>query len=339
MDKMKGKGRENQVKSTTTPSFPGNISIRHYQGGDEKAIVDLWNEALPQDTVSDLLFRNRVLLDPNFDPKGCFIAVDNSLNLVGFLLAIYRKTPLFGTDIEPDIGWITIFFTHPAYRRKGIGSALFNAAETYLCSLGRKYIYISSYTPNYFNPGIDQKMYAGAVEFLKNRNYSSQSLASAMDKSLVGFKIPKDVKALKIQRENEGYFFDYLSTPLMVDTLKFIYEQFGSDWARAVREALLGGVSNKNFIIARKHHRVIGFACFGAYDNIGERFGPFGVHKDFRGLGLGKILLYHTLYVMRQNGMHNAWLLWTTENSPAGELYKRAGFTVTRRFCIMKKQI
>ncbi len=65
----------------------------------------------------------------------------------------------------------------------------------------------------------------------------------------------------------------------------------------------------------------------------------FFVKPSLRGAGLGKILLYETLDLMRQRGSHGAWFLWTGEESPAGKLYRRAGFTITRRFNVMKKTL
>lgn len=319
--------------------FPGNVRLRQYKGGDEKAIVELWNKALPKDAISPLFFRNRVLLDPNFDPAGCFLAEDSAGTLVGFLLALYRKTPLSGTDLEPDNGWITAFYVDPAHRGKGIGRLMFDAAESYLGASGRTNIYISSYAPNYVYPGVDEELYSDAVEFLTHRDYSTLYPAVAMDKNLVGFDVPGDVAALKSKREEEGFFFGNLSTPFLSRTLSFAQDEFGSDWARAIREGLVRGIPYDNFLIAEKEGRIVGFALFGAYDNVAERFGPFGVDASLRGLGLGKILLYYTLDAMRQNGLHNAWFLWTGEKSPAGMLYKRAGFEVTRRFLVMKKSL
>jgi ribosomal protein S18 acetylase RimI-like enzyme len=56
------------------------------------------------------------------------------------------------------------------------------------------------------------------------------------------------------------------------------------------------------------------------------------VDDALRGTGLGKVLLYLTLEAMAARGFHDAWFLWTGEATPAGHLYHRAGFTVTRTF-------
>jgi GNAT superfamily N-acetyltransferase len=81
----------------------------------------------------------------------------------------------------------------------------------------------------------------------------------------------------------------------------------------------------------------VGFAVFGAYRGIGERFGPFGVDAGERGTGLGKILLHLTMARMRAEGLHTAWFLWGDEASPAGHLYRKTGYEVTRRFQVMTR--
>jgi len=51
---------------------------------------------------------------------------------------------------------------------------------------------------------------------------------------------------------------------------------------------------------------------------------------------LGKILLYRCLEQMRSQGMHGAWFLWTGLEEPAGHLYTRVGFHVSRTFAVMR---
>lgn len=63
----------------------------------------------------------------------------------------------------------------------------------------------------------------------------------------------------------------------------------------------------------------------------------FGVDPEQRGTGLGKILLHLAMTMMRAEGLHSSWFLWTGEASPAGRLYTKAGYEITRRFHVMRK--
>jgi GNAT superfamily N-acetyltransferase len=69
---------------------------------------------------------------------------------------------------------------------------------------------------------------------------------------------------------------------------------------------------------------------------VAERFGPFGVDPNLRRIGLGKVLLYRCLDQMRSRGLHNAWFLWTGLDEPAGHLYARVGFHVSRQFAVLR---
>ena len=182
------------------------IKYRHYSPGDEAQIVDVWNQTLPQDPITRKRFRNLVLLDGNFDPKGLRLAFDGE-NLVGCVYAVRRLMPMVGTELEPENGWIPFFFVKHDYQCQGIGERLMADALGFLRDQGRKQVFFASYAPNYILPGIDESTYPAGYAFLKKMGFATQYSPVAMDRSLVGFSIPDDVQELQAQRENEGYTF------------------------------------------------------------------------------------------------------------------------------------
>lgn len=328
------------------------VRVRAYRPGDEGGLVRLWNQALPADPIHPALLLRRVLCDPNFDPEGLLLAEAGG-RPVGFALAIVRRVPLWGDDLEPEAGWITAFGVHPDYRRQGVASRLFEAAWDFFRARGRRRVDFASYAPNYFVPGIDREQYPAGAAFLARHGFRKLYECAAMDRSLVGYTYPPDVAAVEAARQAEGYRFVPLSPRYVVPTLRFAREVFHPDWSRAVREGLLAGIPFDRFLLAVKTgeerpghpraagpgERVVGFAMYGVYDGVPERFGPFGVDDGERGKGIGKVLLYKTLDEMHARGLHGAWFLWTGENDPAGHLYRRAGFTVTRRFEVLRKEL
>lgn len=315
------------------------LVIRTYRGGDEAGLVACWNRACPKETISEALFIRRVLCDANFSPEGLFVAeLDGAL--IGFVLTIVRRVPMMGTDLEPKNGWITAFAVDPNHQGRGVGQALFRAALAYMKEQGRSIVSFSDYAPNYFVPGLDRATYPRAAAFLEAQGFSRLYTCAAMDMNLVLFEIPDDVRATQREREAEGYRFEQLTSARVAETIAFATEAFHADWGRAVREGIASGVPYDQFLLAiDPANSVVGFAMFGGYDGIPERFGPFGVADSQRGKGLGKVLLYLTLDMMRRKGLHNSWFLWTGEQSPAGHLYRRAGFHVTRHFDIMRKSL
>lgn len=320
-------------------SLPPEVEIRAYRGGDERGIVTAWNRALPQDPIDLTRFLKMVLCDVNFHPEGLVVA-SVADEIVGFCLAICRRLPLSGSDLEPERGWITVFGVVPEWRGKGIGSALLAAGERFVREQGRKEVLISPYAPNYFWPGVDPQAYSEAVRLLERREYQTLYEPIAMDKNLVGFEVPQEIEALQAERVREGYQFGPLTPEFVYDVTAFADDAFNPDWGRAIREAVQRGVPLEQCLIAvNSQRRIVGFALFGGYDGILERFGPFGVDPSERGKGLGKILLYRTLEAMRARGVHGAWFLWTGEATAAGQLYLKAGFEITRSFRVMKRHL
>jgi GNAT superfamily N-acetyltransferase len=51
-------------------------------------------------------------------PKEGFIVAEAGDEVVGFIYAAVRSTPLYGDDFEPDAGWVSVFFVHPTWRRQ-----------------------------------------------------------------------------------------------------------------------------------------------------------------------------------------------------------------------------
>jgi len=71
-----------------------------------------------------------------FDPQGVFLGVDeDTQEAVGFVICFRRR----------DLGYISVVAVVPAYRRRGIASALVGTAIDYLRSLGLDTARIDAY--------------------------------------------------------------------------------------------------------------------------------------------------------------------------------------------------
>lgn len=314
------------------------VTYRHYKSGDEVNIVALWNDCLLRDPITPRRFRNLVLLDANFDPKGLKLAFYEK-KLIGCVYAIRRLMPMYGTDLEPDNGWVPFFFVDGRYRNLGVGKQLMKEAEVFFKENRRKRMFFSSYAPNYILPGIDEAVYPDGYKFLLNQGFVKQYSPVAMDKNLVDYQIPKQIIKLTKERETEGHIFRKAEDRDLYDVVKFANRKFNPDWGRAIREGILQGLPLERILIASIDSKITGFCIYGGYEGIPDRFGPFGVDESQQGKGLGKILLHQCLQSMKAEGLHGAWFLWTGEKSSAGYLYKKAGFEVSRRFHVMKKEI
>jgi len=109
-----------------------------------------------------------------------------------------------------------------------------------------------------------------------------------------------------------------------------------SDWVsverRNLRKIAEGGFHQEQVMVVTKGDDIIGYCQFE-----GSHFGPFGVSDAFQGRGIGTVLLARTLERMRQEGYHDAWVMWTDDI--AAKVYGKFGFKETRRFALLKKNL
>lgn len=310
-------------------------TIRPFRPGDGPAIAQAWTAAAPADGITYDRFRDLFLLDRNFDAEGLFVAEQEG-RVVGAAYGVRRLIPADGADLEPTSGWIPFFFVAPQARRRGVGARLVRAAMEWLAAKGAKTAYFSSYTPNYFLPGLDADRYPGAARLLASLGFTTQYECVAMDRSLNDYEPPEQIQERVAALRANGWTFGSPSGDDLVDLIAIAGSRFNPDWARGIREGVLGGQSLERIITVRDPDGVmLGWAMFGTYENVLERFGPFGVVPESRGTGLGEVLLHLTLERMRALGAHSAWFLWTERTSAAGHLYAKTGFTVTRTFTVL----
>jgi ribosomal protein S18 acetylase RimI-like enzyme len=308
------------------------LTVRGYRHSDEAPLVALWNAALPQDPIDVQIFRRKVLLDPNFDREWLLVA-ETEDGLAGFCLCLRRRVPMGSGGLEPERGWITAFGVAPERRRQGVGTALLGSALALFRSADRREVLIASYVPNYFVPGVDEVHYADGLAFLRKRGFEVTSRPLSMDANIVLLDYapyrPRE-EALREQgievRALQGH-----EVPLL---LAYLEAHASPDWLREARELLIdttrGLASLDQITVAVQGDSVVGYCQFR-----GEHFGPFGVREDLRGQGIGTVLLARCLQTMRQHGLHNAWVLWTSDEN-AERVYSKLGFRKTRRFAVLR---
>jgi GNAT superfamily N-acetyltransferase len=224
----------------------------------------------------------------------------------------------------------------PEARCQGLGARLVRGVMEWLAGTGAKTAYFSSYTPNYFLPGLDAARYPEAARLLAAHGFTTQYECVAMDRGLNDYAVPQRVRERVAELRAAGWTLGSPDGDDLVDLIDIAGRRFNPDWARGIREGVLGGQPLERIITVRDPGgAMLGWAMHGTYENVLERFGPFGVLPESRGTGLGEVLLHLTLERMRALGAHSAWFLWTEADSPAGHLYTKTGFTITRTFAVL----
>ncbi len=319
----------------------GRVRIRPYGAGDTAELLRLWALSMPQDAIDEAGFLQKVLLDPNFDARGCLVAEVGS-QLVGFILALMNRVPL---DIEPvdrETGYITVFFIHPDHRRQGIGSALVRRAMDFLRSEGAVQVSVCGYPRNYFFPGPDVHLYAGAVALLEKLGFETLYTAIAMHGFLGDFDRLSEVALQDLERrvlDAHGVRVQLITLDYVKDLLLMIRAHFNPDWVRDARHLLerYGPDCRKLLVAVTDDEQVVGYCQWGGFEP--GRFGPYGVRPDMRGKGIGKLLFHRCLNLMHKERVHSIWLMWTGPEGAAAAVYRKGGMREYRRWAVMRSAL
>ena len=80
--------------------------------------------------------------------------------------------------------------------------------------------------------------------------------------------------------------------------VSWVKERFGAGWASEAEVSF--SFQPVSCLIAVREDKILGFACYeAAYKNF---FGPTGVEEEYRGQGIGKLLLFKALSAMQSIG-------------------------------------
>lgn len=310
--------------------------VRFLQADDVAAEAStILSQSMTREGITKERFLKQVALDPNFKREGSILALEDD-KPVGYALTVCRQVPVEGEIIDASKGYLWLLGVLPEARSKGIGGELLAKAEDYLRKQGKEICLASPYSPGYFQPGVDVDAYAAGLEFLKKRGYQEVYRPIACQTSLWDAEPPAWVAEAAAKAQSEGVTFTRSGVQGLALLLHFAKSQFGPDWAAFVRQSMvrqLEGDLRTGLSIAWQEGRVLGFGHFD-----GERFGPIGVASTERGRGLGQILMWDILAQQRERGFRTSWFLWSDDKT-LEKLYQYAGFTVARRFALLKKEL
>lgn len=307
------------------------MKIRSYQTNDFDSVIRLWNQVLTRDPISEYRFQLKVLADPNFDPEGCAIAEKDG-EVIGFCLGIVRKEPLERIGLQENLAWITFMAVKPSEQRQGVGTALLQHVEAYVAAHKREWIFVSPYVPNYFIPGVDVDAYASGHAFFLRHGYIQHSEVFGMGREILDLMTPESIHEQIANLKAEGIDLMTLQPRYTYSLLNFLRREFPGDWAPVIVDKIKLGGKNDEVVIAVRNDEVLGYAQYE-----GEHFGPFGVSAELRSKGVGAILFYRVIELMKEKGYHNVWLAWT--GGDAKRFYEeKAGLHALRHHAILKKQ-
>ena len=313
-----------------------SVSLTPYSDAARDELLGLWAAALPLDAITTDILETRVLLDENFDPETFLLARTDG-KLVGFVLGIHAKRMQLGdADPDGDRCWITALGVHPTADLNQLGGLLLTEVEKRFRVLGKNECRVAGYPPGYFTPGIDIRAGAHVLNVFKAHSYEVFHEALSMDAPIVLFTVPEKTVDIEKILNGDGIEIRSYRRRDLVKFMEFLEQTMPSDWVRVERRNLRkiaeGGFHPEQVMVVTKGDAIIGYCQFE-----GSHFGPFGVSDAYQGRGIGTVLLARTLERMRQEGYHDAWVMWTDDI--AAKVYGKFGFKETRRFAMLKKTL
>jgi GNAT superfamily N-acetyltransferase len=201
-----------------------------------------------------------------------------------------------------------------AQRRRGIGSALLDEAE----SRGARIV--AAEAGNYFTPGIVTSD-AATIAFFTKRGYGE----TASTQNLIA--------ALGVGSGEWGVGVVRASCADGERVLAFIEEEFGRIWRFEAGRAFDNDPATMFY--AEVDGNIAGFAAHDANNRGLGFFGPTGVARIHRGRGLGGRLLNASLTDLRRLGYQQAIIPWTD----AIDFYRKAcGAELAHRFVTLSQR-
>lgn len=324
-----------------------NIEYRNLLLKDINEIVKLWNENIEQyKRFKEEDFINHIILHPDFNLDGAFIATDNQ-KIVGLAIAIIRSID----ENDPNKpGYLTVLLVDKNYRRKKIGTTLLKQMEKYVKNCNKNKLKISYqstlnfpwYIPNkinYEHPGapgvfINSSLYL----FLINNGYSVIDEQDAFCLELANYFTPVSIKEKIKNNEKDLYFIELYDENKHYGIEEFFQDINDEAFIRVIKENLKKEYPNP-FLVISKNNKILGWTGAMYTEESGRaHFDGIAISNTIRNRGLGEGLWCKLAqYSKEHNSKYMTFFTGRTNN--ARFIYLKTGFKIIQSFAIMERNI
>lgn len=298
-----------QVKRQKEENF---MQIRSFQEEDWRILLRLYNECYPADPVSGKFFLEHLILEPNFNADGVFIAEENGV-VVGAAVSqiITRNLSPWKDQVSKmqGKGFIMplIFFT------KETGRALLERSERYFAENNIEKVRITSTGAYLFPDGIDPEGMPLLAEVLEECGYLRTSHTLSMRCDLFKWVLPDSIREKIESAQKDGIIAKVCELSDLPAVRRFFTSGDLIERMQNVAKKLASDELDE-VVIIRSPEEVLGY-CQYNYFGEPDRVGPFGISQTHRGRGLGQIMVAKLLETMKCRGLRHAWFASCSENN------------------------
>lgn len=311
------------------------MNIRVFRENDWQELCRLYNRCYTFDQVSEKFFLEHLILEPNFNPDGVFVAeVDGNISGAVSAQTVTRNTSPWSDQVtrSRSKGFIMplICFDKPT------GLALLRHAEKYLADNGANICRIATSGAYLFPDAVDPDAYPLLKEVITENGYRAGASYFSMRCDLTDWRITDRV-AEKIRKGRENGIEAKICELSDIPALRRFLCNSGDLTAR------MGNLTQKlsrneldEVVIIRNSSDVLGY-CQHNYFGTPDRVGPFCVSRECRGMGLGQIMVAKLLEVMSERKFKSAW--FATCNEGNTHFYSKNGFVIFRTKYVFEKNL
>ena len=307
-----------------------NPSIEIKEVEEDIHILELWNQEMGLIyPITPFAYEENVAKDSS---KHIFCAYDEK-RIVGFLILKSFHHEMLLDYVS--LAFVSLFYVSKKYRHQGIGTKLFDIAESYCDG---KTIQIGKDIHNFF-PGVPTDFDNLTDVWLEKRGY--QGIRYTHD------LISRNPKPLKI--ENTLYKFTSATLHDQEELISFLLDQRWARWAYEAKEYFLSGGTGEEYLLIKDKGKIIAFCRINdkqtkqmAYNMMWqERFnslggiGPLGVDCLYRKKHLGLDIVSYAIDVLKERSVTEIMIDWTG----LMEFYQQFCFEVWKSYKYMCKKL
>ena len=267
-----------------------------------------------------------------FDPDLSVVTTNDEGTVVAFFMMVLRRSNVPSRKVAA----LKFFVVKKEWRLKGIGTQIYSRLVKTIKSSkdpnSRMKIEAMRGQPDYWLPGLDPR-HTEAFFFLKKQGFKKRKefIDLCVDlKSVSDAQPPSELDGYKIRRATINDKDELIPLKFMPKLYQFSF------WPEEVKLSLQNDPISTFIVIDPKKGEIIGWASHSI--QYPGSFGPTGVRKSDRGIGLGSLLLKWCLWDLKNMGMEQCQILWV-EGDTIYFYLKSVGARICKTYWLMNKKL
>ncbi|QEH70464.1 GNAT family N-acetyltransferase [Cellulosilyticum sp. ST5] len=281
--------------------------IREIKSTDKKEIVKLFHSCFSTlFPISEEILERTVFESGDYCAEASFVICDaEDGKMIGCIATKVSRNQ----ELYPDTGWITLLFIRPEYRRRGLGSTLYEKSQQVFKEKNIHKVFIGQDLHNLFSgipsPNIENENFFRKHHFWLNpdQHYDLQGDVQ-QNPTLTRFDVTEFEKEFYVETMKCGYEEELLS---------FLEKEFLGRWEYEAQQYLSNQENFDKIVVLRKHNteEIVGYCMLSMNEDKMAGLGPIGIGKEIRGRHVGNYILRQALLQLRTLGAIQCLIDWT----------------------------